>query len=182
MRTQMIGIMIVVSALTASIASGQKGMGEEIGLARQGAQPEIVTLQGNLERIETGPCRHTVGRAYIGTHLFLRMDDGKLINLHIGSAEAVASFVDTLDEGQRLDVDAFRTDRHEENHYVAKILRTDEREWTVRNEDLSPFWAGQRQQRRGQPEWYRHRGADQDRGRERRREERQERREMRIRQ
>ncbi len=162
MKTGWIALALGLSLVVIPLSWGQKGVGEPVGLARQGATPEIVTLRGQLERVETGPCRQTRGQAYIGTHLFLRTDNGDEINLHIGSAEAVADFVAQLEEGQTLSVEAFRTDLHPAGHYVAKIIRTDSEEWVIRDEDLSPFWASQR---RGQ-----------DRSRESRRENREHRR------
>lgn len=170
MKTIGIGVVVGISLLLGAGAWGQKGVGEPIGLAQQGAQPEIESLQGRLERIETGPCRRSTGQAYIGTHLFLRTEEAELINLHVGSAEAVAPFVDSLQEGQWLEADAFRTDLHEPGHYVAKILRTEDAELVVRTEDLSPFWAAQRHGRSLQQQRDRRQGDMLERVRDRDRE------------
>lgn len=170
MNARWTAIILGVGLFVVSVSWGQKGMGESVGLARQGAQPEMETLQGELERIETGPCRQTTGKAYIGTHLFLRTESDELINLHIGSAEAVAEMIDFFEVGQEFEVDAFRTDLHPSGHYVAKVLRSDGHEWVIRDDDLSPFWAAQR------------RGEGRELRRERRREpdQRREGREMRM--
>ncbi len=144
-KSMMIGTMTL---LVIGTAYGQRGRGETEGLARQGAQPEIVELKGTLSKIETGPCGRTTGRAYIGTHLFIEQEDGTLINLHVGSAEAVKPFVDTLEIGQPIEAAAFRTELLEENHYVAQTIHFGDETLNVRREDLSPFWAQQRRDRR----------------------------------
>ena len=138
--------LLVVTTLTASVAQGQKGRGEEIGLSRQGAKPEMQNIAGTLERIETGPCERTTGRAYYGTHLFIRAEDETLYNLHLGSAEAMQPHVAKLVVGEPIEATAFRTDLLEENHYIAKSLQAGDVAVAVRSEDLSPFW---KEQRRG---------------------------------
>lgn len=137
---------LVGIGLLASVAPtfAQRGTGEDIGVARQGLAPEFTKVQGALEKIETGPCKRTTGYAYIGTHLFIRTTEGQVANVHVGSAEAVKPLVAKLTVGEAIEVDAFRTDRLSEGHYVAQTLRTDTEEFLVRREDLRPFWARQR--------------------------------------
>lgn len=140
----LVGIGLVTSAIT---SFAQRGTGEDIGVARQGITPERTLLQGTLEEIETGPCKRTTGYAYIGTHLFIRTADDQVANVHIGNAEAVAPIIEKLTVGEAIEVDVFRTERLEEGHYVAQTIRTDSDEYMIRREDLSPFWARQREER-----------------------------------
>lgn len=147
-------MVLVGSMLSVSVAEAQKGTGEKVGLARQGAQPELLELSGILKEVETGPCRSTTGRAYVGTHLFIETDDSETLNIHLGSAEAVKDIVSALTIGQHLDLTVFRTERHADGHFVAKVIRTREKNYHLRDETLRPFWAGQRdapqrQRRRG---------------------------------
>ena len=142
MTSLSMGLLLIVFAV--DVAHGQRGRGEAEGLARQGATPEMVTVSGVLERIETGPCERTTGHAYIGTHLFIRVDDETLINTHLGSAEAMQSYVDHLRVGQPIQIEAFRTGLLEENHYIARTIESEGRAITLRDEDLRPFWAAQR--------------------------------------
>ncbi len=132
----------------AATGLAQRGTGEAVGLARQGVQAEPVHLEGTLERVETGPCKHTTGEAVIGVHLFLRVADDQLINLHVGAAEAVSSFTDSLEPGTTLRVEAFRTERLPDNHYIARVIETEDESFEVRNEDLQPFWAAERRWQR----------------------------------
>ncbi len=143
--------MLLIGALAlcaVSAAHAQRGRGEPVGLARQGVQPERVEIMGTIDRIETAPCGRTTGSAYVGTHIFLRTEDGKEINMHIGSAEAVKPVVEQFSPGDALEVTAFRTDLLEPNHYVAVTIRHDEEVYEIRDEYLSPFWSGQRGDRR----------------------------------
>lgn len=146
---------VTMTLMLAHGAHAQRGQGEAVGLARQGAKPELVEISGTLVKVETGPCGRTTGRSVVGTHLFIEQEGGVLINLHIGAADAVQPFVDTLEKGQPLEAVAFRTDLMDERHYVAKTLRSGEETLEVRHEDLSPFWAQQRQERRRQRDEHR---------------------------
>ena len=141
-------VLTTITLIAVSSAYGQRGRGETEGLARQGLQPEMVEITGTLDRAETGPCPRTTGRAYIGTHLFIKQDDGTMINLHVGSADAVKPFVDKLEVGQPIQATGFRTERLEKSHYVAKDITADGETLNVRADDLSPFWAQQRGDRR----------------------------------
>jgi len=140
-----IGMMAgIMMAFMTTTAVAQRGTGEEEGLARRGLQPEMEEISGRLTAIETGPCQRTTGQEYIGTHLMIRTDDGRDLNVHIGAASAVQSFVDPLKVGQQIEATVFRTDRLPPDHYVAKTLRSGDAVLDVRREDLSPFWARQR--------------------------------------
>ena len=138
--------------LLTTVALAQRGTGEDEGLARRGIQPEMKEISGRLTAIETGPCQRTTGREYIGTHLLVEAEDGRELNIHIGAASAVQSFVDQLRVGQQIDATVFRTDRLPPDHYVAQTLRAGEQVLEVRREDLSPFWAQQRRDSRGDRE------------------------------
>ncbi len=132
---------VCVWALVAGSAWAQRGVGDPVGLAQQAQRPEIVTLSGRLVEIHTGPCESTTGRAFVGTHLFLETPDGAKLNLHLGPAPAVARIVETLSMGQQLVVQAFRTEKMKEQHYVARLIAAGDAKFELRDENLRPAWA-----------------------------------------
>lgn len=123
----------------------QKGMGNSTGIAREFEQPEIELIVGRLDHIKTGPCEHATGYAYIGTHIFIKTDQSdELINIHLGAAYAVKSFVDELEIGEEISIQAFRTDELQPQDFIAKEITTNGRTLQLRDENLRPFWAGSR--------------------------------------
>jgi hypothetical protein len=112
-------------------------------MAQRPDKPELVTLSGQLQSIETHACPQTTGHGYWGTHLMMESDEGKPINLHLGPTAAIQSRIAGLEPGQALEASAFRTDRMPADHYVAKTLRWADREVALRDDALRPFWAGQ---------------------------------------
>ena len=134
---------VVLAANPAAFA--QKGQGDETGMARQGVQPEIEVISGELDRVETGPCENTTGRAVIGTHIFIKSEeDGEVYNIHLGAAHAVKSYVENLEAGQTIEAHGFRTEQMEDEHFVAKKFTANGISHQLRDENLRPTWAGER--------------------------------------
>ncbi len=135
---------ICVLLLPCSAAYAQKGIGDQIGVVRQGLTPPRTTLSGKVVSIDTHPCENTTGYALVGTHLIVEADDGKTYNIHIGPTDAVASIVEALTPGTPVEITAFRTSRLPENQYVATTLVPEDGETIqLRDANLRPFWAGQ---------------------------------------
>ncbi|MCG2587077.1 hypothetical protein L6773_00765 [Rhodohalobacter sp. WB101] len=149
---KVIGVLIcVVFTLNISVFA-QKGLGDSNGIARSGELPTIVMLDGTLDHIKTGPCEHTTGRAVIGTHLFIDTEESdELFNVHLGAAYALESFVANLEIGQKVEIQAFQTDGMKPLEFIAKEVTTDSRTLQLRDENLRPFWAGDRNLRDGRP-------------------------------
>ncbi len=125
-------------------AYGQKGMGDPTGIVRQGLNPPLTTLSGKLVSIETHPCENTTGYALAGTHLIVEAEDGTKYNIHVGPADAVASIVEPLTAGARIEVQAFRTATMPQDQYVAtRLVLAADRVVELRDASLRPFWAGQ---------------------------------------
>jgi hypothetical protein len=122
-------------------AWGQKGVGDPVGVARQGIRPALVWLSGHVKSVETHSCEKTTGRAVIGTHLILEATDGGEYNVHLGAAEAVTETVGRLPVGTSVEVVAFRTETMHNGHYVAKELTAHGRTFQLRDATLRPFWA-----------------------------------------
>lgn len=131
-------------------AFAQKGLGDSTGMARSGEQPAFVMLEGTLDHIKTGPCEHTTGHAVVGTHLFIDMEDREdLLNVHLGAAYALESFVSNLEIGQKVQIQAFQTDGMKPLDFIAKEITADGHTLQLRDENLRPFWAGDQNDRRG---------------------------------
>lgn len=141
---RIIGILTITLMLTAS-AYAQRGLGNASGMARGYLQPEIVSIEGTLDHIKTGPCEQATGYAYIGTHLFLQSENSdELLNVHLGAAFAVEPYVDDLKPGDKILVRAFQTDEMSPTEFVAKEVTSNSRMIELRDNNLRPFWAGER--------------------------------------
>ena len=141
---RIIGIFTITVVMTAS-AYAQRGLGNASGMARGYIQPDIVSIEGTLDHIKTGPCEQATGYAYIGTHLFLQSEGTEeLVNIHLGAAFAVESYVDKLEAGDKMMVKAFQTDEMQPGEYIAKEVTANGHTIELRDENLRPFWAGGR--------------------------------------
>ncbi len=130
--------------------NAQKGIGNVYGIGQQQILPDIESISGELIEIKTGPCENTTGYAIIGTHLFVKSSASEPVyNIHLGAAYAVDSFISRLSVGQNIEVQAFRTEQMEENHYVAKQVSANGHTIQLRDENLRPFWAGERISQKG---------------------------------
>jgi hypothetical protein len=141
-------VLATVLALATSLAHAQRGVGQMSGVARQLNQPEIVTLSGIVTEVHSGPCEKTTGRSPIGAHFLLKTRKGQTLNVHLGPTNQVESIAKDLEIGKRIQVQAFRTEQMEADHYVAQSLVDGDRTVQLRDENLRPFWAGGG---RGQP-------------------------------
>lgn len=133
----------------------QRGMGDSTGVARQAVKPEVVTLSGSVLKVTTEPCKMTTGPAYLGTHFLLTTPQGEDLNIHLGPADAVAYVAEQLRVGENVNVDAFRTAKMPENHYVAQSVALDGTAIQLRDEGLRPLWARSSSVLRGRggPQW-----------------------------
>ena len=132
---------IVLFGVAVSEAHAQRGVGDQTGVAREPVKPEIVSLSGKLVEIKTGPCESTTGGAMIGTHIILETAEKAKLNVHLGPAAAVADTVAQLNVGQEVMVNAFRTDKLKDMHYVAKSLIFDNITVNLRDDAMRPVWA-----------------------------------------
>jgi len=133
---------LAVLGLAASAAMAQRGAGDPAGVARSGNTPEIVTLSGKVLEVQTEPCTNTTGRSTLGTHFLMKTAEGKTLNIHLGPAGMVESAAKELVQDKAVKVQAFRTEKMKEQHYVAQTLSYDGRSVTLRDETLQPVWAG----------------------------------------
>ncbi len=158
MKSRNLATWWVSTALVVVAASpvwAQRGVGRQEGVARQAERPEVIELEGVLERVETGPCEATTGRAPSGAHLFLRAEDASAEqapwNVHLGpdEAEVVRVLLERLQDepaDARLRIRAFRTPAMEAAHYVARTVEfvdgDESAVFTLRDQNLRPLWAG----------------------------------------
>ena len=133
---------LAVLGLAASAALAQRGVGDPSGVARAGTTPEIVTLSGKVLEVKTEPCANPTGRFPVGTHFLMKTAEGKTLNIHLGPAAMVEFAVKELAPDKAVQVHAFRTEKMQEGHYVARQLSYDGRSVTLRDQTLQPVWAG----------------------------------------
>lgn len=149
--TKLSGILAGLLLLLNTSVYAQKGLGDSTGIARGLEQPEIELVEGTLDHIKTGPCEHATGYAYIGTHLFIKSDENnQLLNVHLGAAFAVESFVNGLEIGENITIQGFRTDNLKPLEFIAKEVTANGHTLQLRDENLRPFWAGDQNFPRGQ--------------------------------
>ncbi len=128
-------------------ANAQRGVEDDKGIARQAELPPLIEISGVLDHIETGPCEATTGRAYVGTHLFLQTEESEtLLNIHLGAAYAVEGYVSKIQPGDLVEVIAFFTEQMNEGHFIAKEITVNSHMIVLRDDNLRPFWAGDRRQ------------------------------------
>lgn len=131
---------LLVCALTQP-AFAQRGLGDDAGVVRQGLDTDRTVLSGTVDEVHTGPCEHTTGRSSVGAHLMLTAEDGDGINLHLGPVGALADVLETVEVGDVVTADAFRTDAMPADAYAAVTLGVDGQQFRLRDESLRPLWA-----------------------------------------
>ena len=123
-------------------ARAQKGIGDENGVSRQSAKPEVITMTVVVSKVDSHPCENTTGPALVGTHFLALGSKGEKLNIHLGPAEEVKEITKRLKRGLEIKADVFRTAKMPANHYVARTLYIDGQVLHLRDKDLRPFWAG----------------------------------------
>lgn len=127
----------------------QRGMGQASGLAAQGYQADILTVEGTITAILTEPCAQTTGRSIIGLHLIIEETLQGALNLHLGPADDLLSMQRSLEVGDRLEAHVFRTDQLPEGQYIVRDITTGGDTTVLRDEKtLRPVWARGRGARR----------------------------------
>ena len=148
---------IVITCINPVFA--QKGIGSQTGLGQESEKPVIIAITGELMGMKTGPCENTTGDAYIGTHLFVKKTGTEnLLNIHLGAAYAMESMISRLSIGHMIEMQVFRTEAMEADHYIAKQITANGYTMQLRDENLRPFWAGDSFAQRGKRSDIRRRG------------------------
>jgi len=142
-RVNTLCLVVAVLFGLAPATLAQRGMGDASGVVRQGLTPEIVTLQGKVVQIITGPCKNTTGQAEIGTHFILKLKQGQKQNVHLGPAHLVQGVTDLLANGGTVSVKAFRTEKMPQANYNAVTVTVGNKTLRLRAQNLRPVWAGQ---------------------------------------
>ena len=124
------------------VLADQRGLGDERGIARTRGQEEFVHISGVVKEVDQGKCEKTTGYGKIGAHVMVVTDDGKTLNIHLGPVDALETLLDDLKPNAEVQVEAFRTPRMKEDHFVGKEIVVAGRTEVLRDDDLRPFWAG----------------------------------------
>lgn len=133
---------LLAAALVAVPAIAQKGTGEPAGVAQQARKPPIEALSGTINEIKIGRCEKTSGRSLEGAHLIVQTSDARTINLHLGPTFALREELKQLAVGQAISIEAFRTERLPKDAYIAKSVKSGDKVFALRNDNLRPKWAG----------------------------------------
>ena len=128
----------------ATVTSGQRGMGDSKGIADQRQEPHLAPISGILAEIKTHPCDNTTGPTELGTHLILRDEHGKELNIHLGPAPVLLEVVKRLKVGENLALLGFHTDRMPPSHYAATKLILADCIVYLRDSDFRPYWSQSR--------------------------------------
>lgn len=118
---------------------GQKGIGENKGLAQTNDFPELVQIEGIVKEIKTGPCPLTSGKSKSGTHVMVVSGDS-VLNVHLGPTNRVENFI-AKSEDLELKATVFRTEKLPKDHYIAQKIALGDKELVLRDGYLKPFWA-----------------------------------------
>ena len=137
-----LGLTAIALAAINTPVLAQRGTGDEQGVFRSGVAVETAAISGTVTEVARTTCPATTGRSPIGVHLILQSADGEPINLHLGPPSAMDDVLATVDEGDGITADAFRTDALAPDNYVATTLTVDGQTFTLRGDDLQPVWAG----------------------------------------
>lgn len=129
-------------AVGATTAYAQKGVGDAEGVARQAVKPKVVSISGKVVAVKTEPCKMTTGPSYLGTHFLLQTPAGKELNIHLGPANMVGQLAERLAAGRKVNVEGFRTDKMQREHYVAQSVALGKDVIELRDDALRPVWAG----------------------------------------
>lgn len=141
MKVFIIKSLIFLTMYLAAIAGfSQKGTGEAKGISRQGLNPELLKMEGTIEKIEYGPCKYTTGRSVSGTHLMVKTQE-KLVNIHLGPTTEVSELLSAT-EGDPITMIVFRTDRLPQDDFIAKEVTVNGETSVLRDESLKPVWGG----------------------------------------
>ncbi|MCF7669882.1 MAG: hypothetical protein K9N48_08930 [Verrucomicrobia bacterium] len=140
-------VMAVGLVLSSICVNAQRGMGDNEGVVRQNLAASLTEVTGKVLEIKTGPCENTTGRALEGTHLIV-LSDGKELNIHLGPAKVMENVVDQLNVNTTVKFRVFRTEKMEENAYIARSFVYDDTIVILRDENLRPVWANGRGRRR----------------------------------
>ncbi len=133
---------MLLCGLAATPAYSQRGVGDAEGIARQTVKPDVVSLEGTVAEIRIAKCEKTTGPSLIGAHVLVTTEDGTVLNVHLGPADAVRDVTNQLVPGQAVAIKAFRTAKLPEDNYVAQSLTIDGSSIELRDENLRPVWAG----------------------------------------
>ena len=145
---------LIVGSLLAVLipceAFAQRGVGQTVGVARQGTPRTLESVTGTVSEIKIGPCEATTGRSLTGMHVLLTADDGTTYNVHLGPLQSVRDLLGDVEVGDTLAVDGFRTARLDDDALVASSVTRDGQTVALRQASLQPQWAASASRGQGQ--------------------------------
>ena len=122
-------------------AWAQRGLGDDTGAIRQGLDTDRAMLSGRVTEVDIGPCAHTTGRSLSGAHLLVTTESGRTVNLHLGPTAALEALLDTVEPGDTITAEAFRTAAMPANAHVAITVDVNGQQFRLRDDTLQPLWS-----------------------------------------
>ncbi len=145
MKSYLLPVLVAtLIGLGADPAMGQRGRGEDIGLARQGVNPPIETVTGTIDDLLIQPCAMTTGRSIVGAHVIIATEDRGELNVHLGPATELTDLINDLQKGDAITAAVFRTANLPDGQAIATEVAVDGASYLLRDETLRPVWAGTR--------------------------------------
>ncbi len=140
-------VMIYAFMLSMSVsAAPQRGAGQGPGMARQFDPPPLQTILGTVEEIQMIPSP-MIPPGRLGLHLEVRDRAGRLMDLHMGPAAALSRLSRQLEPGERIRARVYKADWMPRRSYVVQQISFGGETFSLRDEQLRPFWAGRGSQR-----------------------------------
>ena len=124
----------------------QKGTGDGTGIAGRNVVSVTENIEGTVQEVLHETCPQTTGRYDNGTHILIKpgSGDGQLLNIHLGPTAKLGDIVKNIDAGMNVSLKVFRTKKLPDNQYIAKEITVNNNTYALRDENLKPFWAGNR--------------------------------------
>jgi hypothetical protein len=131
--------LIAVALLVSCAIYGQNPFQKDKEVANVDVTPQLVELNGVVERMYLDACEFTFAESDFGLHLLVSTDDKQELYVHLGPVWATSIWTEGI-ENQSVHLIVFTYDYLPENQYVVKELQWDGHIAVFRDENLMPFW------------------------------------------
>ncbi|MEM1259646.1 MAG: hypothetical protein AAGC45_06990 [Bacteroidota bacterium] len=132
-------ILVVITVLASYAMHGQNPFQKDKEEATNYKIPQLIELNGVVERLYIDDCEFTFSESDFGLHLKVATNELQEVHVHLGPVWATSIWTEGI-EGQAVHLVVFRYKHLGENEYVAKELHWDGHTAVLRDENLMPFW------------------------------------------
>ena len=148
-RIKSIFLVTLLSILSTAVYA-QKGVGNQSGIGQSNTKLKTKQISGEVKKVLKEPCTQTTGRYDQGTHLLIKTDDfGKdqILNIHLGPTPELKEMTNKLKLGREIRLKVFKTKDLPKKQFIAQSFWYNNDSYTLRDDDLRPFWANSRSNR-----------------------------------